>query len=742
MPPLEPVQDLDRGIDRLLTPAKDGDAAELREYSESSRSPALYLKALRALGPKWALERALLAYLKKSGALERRSPLRQWSDLSPDAISDVGASWQADRWLKWRLDHSPPFLFPAGLQLPKSDSESSVAIQSADRLLRGQFPFFGYVVHTSLPPNWRRNPVTNASSPETHWSQIDDSRLDDIKLWWELNRFSWAFYLARAYLRTGEERYPEAFWSLVESWMAQNPPNCGVNWVCGQEASFRAMALCFGFYAFLRSPHTTSERVCRMLALMAAHADRIDSFHEYAHSQKNNHGISEGVGLWTIGLLFPELRNSARWKKRGRRIIEREVRRQVYPDGSYIQHSTNYHRVLLQDLAWALRLAACNSENLDDNVHRSFCNAVHFLRELTDPHSGWGPNCGANDGALVLPLSDCHFPDMRPVLQACYYLAEKKRLYPPGPWDEETLLINGQVALAAAPLAVEGPAPALMADSGGYFTTGNRTSWAMLRGAEFKDRPSHSDQLHLDLWWRGENVLCDSGSFSYNAGPPFDHGFAATRYHNTVTVDGHDQMTRLSRFLWADWSRATVRRSVTGQGLQFLQGEHDGYLRFGVVHRRSIAMVDDGVWLIVDDLSGSGHHIARLHWHAPDAPCHRLGSDGADLIFGDSSMRIHVASTASIQWDVVRAGQRVAGSAAAPVDPARGWTSRFYGRKEPSLSFAFEVSSPFPVRYVTVITLGTSVNTQMDSSLRLVEVGPARFSLSGAGEPQAILQIK
>jgi hypothetical protein len=712
------------------------------QSSENLRPITAYLKAIEALGPKWVLARAILVLLKRSGVLERRSPLRQWNELSLNRILNDGVPHQAESYLKWRLDHSPNFLFHDQLQLRSFGTGTDKSIQSADRIMRGEFPFFGYTIDSGSPPHWRQNPLTHAPSPDAHWSAIDESQLDDIKLWWELNRFSWVFSLARAYIRTPDERYPETFWSLLECWMSQNPPNCGVNWVCGQEASIRVMALCFGFYVFLRSKHTTSERVSQMLAIMAAHAERINAFHEYAHSQKNNHGISEGVGLWTIGLLFPELRHSFQWKKRGRRIIELEVRRQVYADGSYIQHSTNYHRVFLQYLAWAMRLAACNSEAFDADVDRSFRGALHFLYGLTDPHSGRAPNYGANDGALVLPLSDCSFADMRPALQACYFLAEEKHVYPPGPWDEEMLLLNGPEAYGHFLPAEVWPVPELTADCGGYYTLRSDSSWAMLRGVEYKDRPSHADQLHLDLWWRGENVLCDSGSYSYNAKPPFDNGYASTRYHNTVTIDGRDQMTRVSRFLWADWAHASVSRSAKRGGLQVLQGVHFGYRKLGVIHRRAVTCVEDRVWVVVDDLSGHGHHIARLHWQAPDVPYCQIDPATVDLTIGTACMSLRVLSSVMLQSDIVRAGCQIAGPVSNPIDPARGWISSLYGRKEPSISIAFHASSELPVRFLTVITLGTTCNIQIDPSLRLVHVGSSRLLLSDVGEPQTIHGIQ
>ena len=106
---------------------------------------------------------------------------------------------------------------------------------------------------------------------------------------------------------TRDERYAEGFWTLAEDWAEHNSPQLGVNWKCGQEASLRVMAWCFALYVLADAKCSTPSRMAGLAAMLGVHADRIAANIEYAYSQKNNHGISEAVGLWTIGLLFPEL---------------------------------------------------------------------------------------------------------------------------------------------------------------------------------------------------------------------------------------------------------------------------------------------------------------------------------------------------------------------------------------------------------------------------------------------------
>lgn len=569
-----------------------------------------------------------------------------------------------------------------------------------------------------FPPTWE--PCSTASA-HAHWSQIDDFSNGDIKLQWETSRFSWAYTLCRAYARTSDECYAEAFWQLLADWLRHNPPNHGVQWKCGQEAAFRIMALCFSFYTFTGARASTPERIAELVSALAVHASRITAYITYAQSQRNNHAITEAVGLWTIGLLFPELASAANWRKRGKWILETEAIHQIYPDGAYIQHSANYHRVMLHDFAWALRLGESNDDRLTPEVYERFRCATRFLHAITDPETGWAPNYGANDGALVLSLTDCAFPDMRPVLQSSHFLTERELLYPKGAWDEEMAWLHEHKPTTSNVSGDCHAEPPLDAQDGGCYTLSSCSSWAMLHAARYRDRPSQADQLHVDLWWRGHNVLCDPGTYSYNAWPPFEDGLAGSRYHNTVVVDSLDQMTRVDRFLWADWAQASRPQRARPPRRQ-LTAEHDGYKRIGVTHRRLLRALDDDAWIVVDDLLGSGEHNLRLHWLIPDVSYTKHGRSW-DFRFDAGTARIVLAGPGGAATSVVRGGQWIAGDAEAISEPDRGWCSRYYNRLDPALSIAMSCITKLPARFITVIALGSCPEIIIPSSLDGIAVG-------------------
>jgi hypothetical protein len=653
-----------------------------------------YLPLLsRHFGAGWVAYRAGYALRLRTGVLRRRTPPAAWSERPLQPMLGDGALADAEAYRQYRLHSAPRFFFaPKDRAHYRSlfarwDVAGAPALAAANDAITGRFRYFeNAFVAAGFPPNWHANPFTAEALPaDRHWSAIPDFGAGDIKVIWELSRFGFSYALVRAYWRTGDERFPEAFWRLVEDWQEHNPPNCGPNWKCGQEASLRVMAWCFGLYGFLDASATTATRVAALAQMIAISGQRITANFDYALNLHNNHGISEAVGLWTIGVLFPELKKAAGWAKMGRNALEAQGRALIYDDGAFSQHSVNYQRLMLHDYLWAIRLGDLNGQPFSAELRKRVGQSAMLLYQLQDEGSGSVPYYGQNDGALILPLSNCDYHDFRPVIQAVHHLTTGSRCYAEGPWDEDLLWLSGPDALHAP--ADEPERSDLQAESGGYYTLRGQESFAFTRCASYRHRPGQADMLHVDLWWRGQNIALDAGTYSYNAAPPWDNALARTPDHNTVSIDSLDQMDRAGRFLWLPWLHGQampVRHSAGGQ-LAFWEGAHDGYrrLRQPADHRRGILRLPEDTWLVVDRLHSLGTHRYRLHWLLPDL-AHTWQADPTQLMLQTTAGLYHLWLGALAQAGVatlVRADER----------SARGWRAPYYGHREPALSLDLTV---------------------------------------------------
>jgi asparagine synthase (glutamine-hydrolysing) len=609
---------------------------------------------------------------------------------------------------------------------------SNAAIAEADGLLAGRMIYFqGRTADTGFPFGWLVNPFTGeAADVKRHWCDRDDFEpaQGDIRVLWESSRFGWAHVLVRAYAAAHDERYARAFWSLVESWRETNPLNRGPHWQCGQETGLRAMALCFALYGFAASGESTPERRAALVLLLAQHARRVAGNLHFARTQLGNHAVSEAAALYTLGVLLPWDEKAASWRDRGRAVLVDEARSHIRTDGSYVQHSMNYQRLMLQNYLFVVRLMQLHGETPEPDLLERIESTVEFLYQMQDPASGKVPNYGPNDGSLVLRLNGCDFLDYRPVIQAAQAVLHGRRRYPEGPWDEDALWLTGGIPgpdTLRAPLRFS-----RRFDDGGYYVLRGKEAWGMVRCHSFRNRPNHSDLLHLDLFWRGVNVLRDSGTYSYNAPEPWRNYFLSTAAHNTVEVGGRDQMVKLGRFTWARLADAHLRRFDAGltRGADYFEGEHYGYLRLAsrAVHRRAVMRLGDRAWLIVDDVLGRGREDVRLFWHLAEGRT-TLSGRRLRLETREGSVALEVAAEGDEALPVLDHGSEGSGPA--------GWHSIHYFERRPAPALSLRLQGPLPQRVVTLLAFDEDLHLETGPGLR-----EARIVYQGA--VQATLRLE
>ncbi len=600
---------------------------------------------------------------------------------------------------------------------------ASVLLAEAQDIQAGKIRLFG-----GPPVELRLSPTP----PLHHWTKYARSGMlpdkSDIKFTWEPARFGWACILARAYRFTRDESYAETFWQLTEQFLRANPTNLGPNWASAQEVAIRLITLVFACRVFFQSEASTPERKSSLAQAIADHAARIPPTLMYARAQRNNHLLTEAAGLCTAALCLPDHPSATRWWDTGWRILNSGLQDQIAADGTYIQHSANYHRLMLQAALWI----AASGVSFPAETRSKLSAATRWLHAIADPSTGRVPNLGHNDGAYILPLAICPIHDFRPVLQAAGLAFLEQQFYPPGAWDEMALWLRFRTSSSS---------------NGGEFSNDNHLalhqgkslsplvirsrrgeSWAYLRTAHYSSRPAHADQLHLDIWWLGHNLAMDGGTYLYNAPEPWDNSLARTAIHNTITIENSDQMTRAGRFLWLDWAQARILATESNSDglLVRAAAAHDGYHRLGVTHQRTVSLLEGGGWLVEDLLKPKGTHSLsamwpihekplrqkqfdiRLHWLMPDWHW-EMGDTRSDAraiinlrsLHGWVKLEITAVPQPQtpLQPLLVRAGEIQWGTG--PAHPTWGWVSHIYGQKTPALSYSINIRAQLPITLIS-----------------------------------------
>ncbi len=568
-----------------------------------------------------------------------------------------------------------------------SESEKAVALQQADAVLQGKFHRFG---DKPVPLD------LEIGASAHHWTELEKTHPEtDLKLIWEPARFGWAIPLARAYAFSRNFDYAKDFWGKTLHFLDVHPPNLGRQWQSAQEVAIRLIILIFCDRVFAHDPTSTPENRQRLWQAIAEHAQRIPPTMPYARAQNNNHLISEAAGLYAAGLYLPDHPQASKWRALGWRWLNWAFQHQIDEFGTYIQHSTNYHRLTLQLALFTDHLQRSAGDTTWQPLSLiRLAAATQWLWALTDPQTGQTPHLGAQDGAYLFPLTSLPAYDYRPVVDAAGKAFLNQDIYGQADLAEMASWFDLQ-----APQADTIPQP----QASDMLRVESGEGRAFLHATQFTDRPSHADQLHVDLWWKGVNVAFDPGSYHYNAPPPWDNALAAAHVHNTLTVDGQDQMLRAGRFLWLDWAQAQViAHEVDQEGeLCRITAEHDGFRKLGVLHQRTLEKSDAG-WLITDNLlpyakENQEVHEVRIAWLLPDLSWEHVGA--GSLRFTDGLHSFQVVLTGIDQVNLFRTGQSILGNMQA--EPTWGWTSPIYGEKAPALMIKATRKGVLPLQIQT-----------------------------------------
>ena len=130
----------------------------------------------------------------------------------------------------------------------------------------------------------------------------------------------------------------------------------------------------------------------------------------------------------------------------------------------------------------------------------------------------------------------------------------------------------------------------------------------------------HNDWLSYDLCLNGTSVVVDPGSYCYTANLNEKNRFRSTAAHNTLMVDGEEQISlKNSIFAFSNPSgTVVVDKWESGTGQDLLAAHHTGYQRLSspVIHQREFVL-DKGreEWRVVDIVKSHGRHHLDFFLH-------------------------------------------------------------------------------------------------------------------------------
>jgi len=471
--------------------------------------------------------------------------------------------------------------------------------------LMGHEPLF-----VGSPPRWHREARSGTEAPRGHWSLIDHldtTVVGDHKLLWELNRHQYLLAPAFCWLLDRDVRRFELIQAHLGSWLAENPPRQGVNWVSSLEVAYRAIAWCWLLWALREAPWSPDLRM-RLLSSLEAHARHVERYLS-TYFSPNTHLTGEALGLFYVGTVLSESAEARRWRATGASILEAAIGRQVFADGVYFEQASQYHRYTAEIYLHYLLLANASGFHVSDSVRDALGNLFAVLRSLASA-AGRMPLLGDDDGGLLLPLDHRSPDDVRALLLAGAVALERPDLAPAEAspsfayWlcgIERTDLARSARARVPDWLDV-------------YFARGGlavlRDGWDRNAAVGVIDAGphgalscghSHADALAMTLTLGVTELFIDRGTLTYTG--PERNEFRVTVSHNTLEIDDMSSVLPAEAFTWLPGIPPRAQgivcssahfSSFFGLAMGHVAGGRPSLHCRGVLHRRG------GAWVVHD----------------------------------------------------------------------------------------------------------------------------------------------
>lgn len=443
----------------------------------------------------------------------------------------------------------------------------------------------------------------------------------DVKVPWELSRCAHLVTVGQAYALTGEERYADYFVEQVRDWVVQNPVKRGVNWACPMDIGLRAANWIFALDFFHSSQTVTPDFLETFSGALWAAGDHIRKHLEWSSDISSNHYLANLIGLGYIGATIGE----SSWLRFAVDEMEKEMEKQVYPDGLDYEGSLSYHRLVLELFFFFVFMI----DRSGTSGKRSVEFGSRFLGRLRDMFeatqelltpSGRMPMIGDNDSGRVHVLRTSEDADHRYLMNMGALFFKDHRLKV-NEWEDTSEVVwlfgfSGRETLRALPGRGVAEVPQRRPGDSGLPVLRGENDYlcfaAQPNGTRGIGNHTHNDKLSFVLSVGQDDFFIDPGTGVYTPDAAKRNLFRSTRMHNTVEIDGEEQNRFRPDTLFALEDDAKVGHFGAKD---VVEAFHTGYRRLPgePVHRRKIERrITPLMWIVTDKFEGHGRH--RLVW--------------------------------------------------------------------------------------------------------------------------------
>ncbi len=465
-----------------------------------------------------------------------------------------------------------------------------------------------------------------------HFDTMDwnAQRNDDEEWCFMLNRMDYQDYLVLATLLSGENKYAEKAKAYLLDWIAAHPEIHAEPSTRTLDTGIRVMNWFEALPYLQQLGCLSAAELTQITDSMLAQLSYLKESYLPKYKTSNWGSIQTCAIVSVLPYLCEDYKDNAlyRWAKAE---MELQFSIQVYPDGMHWEQSTMYHIEVLNYGMKALYYMGLlgDTSTIYDPVYRL---ATALFYQLTP--AGGIESFGDSDRVCArdvftraaLLFHDVHFRfGGTPVCDA-------ESLYTFG--AACAVQYNAMPAKLPEALCYDGT------DSGMYVMRSDwsrHASFLMFTNGSLGSGHGHSDNLHVSLYHKGQEVLIDAGRYTYREDHPLRVALKGMQAHNGIILDDKPYCVPSDSWGYADFGIPTKNYVRHADNVHYLEGAMIGHDPLQIWTRKVI-FVAPSIWMIVDDVKADGTHEAHTRFHFD--PSLTLEAEGSQFRIAGTELMI------------------------------------------------------------------------------------------------------
>lgn len=501
-----------------------------------------------------------------------------------------------------------------------------------------------------------------------------------------LNRHDFLNKLWQAYVLTGDRAYTDKLRFFILDWIEKNPITLeGTDATRTIDTGIRCMNWSTLLLHLLAENCISDADAELIINSINDQYDNMKSRYigKYALS---NWGVLQTTAIcagsiWLSGFV-PEKITGWAWDE-----LKLQLSLQILGDGSHWEQSAMYHVEVLNTsvkLLTQLRFATLVGKPISIKASSAVNCKTKWTNEMeasAQPGFGYDPEAQgwlveavrvlsrhvlhtSDPAFLQLPQCDSDVTDVRDVMARATVLLPGSGIY--RYVAGEYMDMDSAWALGAPGIQsfhkVKPCVPKVtswnLEDAGNIFFRsdwGREATFTWMKNSTLGSSHGHADQTHLTIYHKGKPFLIDSGRYTYLEEDPLRVLLKKPCAHNVCVIDGYSGGEPNGSWSYHRYDETQKNYYREADGAHYAEMAFHGVLADGKPYLviRKVLVLDEGVWLSVQDVICQGEHQVKEYFHLD--PVISVDCRDEDFILhnGDAALRVIPVENMKLRFGII-----------------------------------------------------------------------------------------